>query len=421
MDISSEEQEKKENKPINQYQKKKRCWDCLISVVKEDYLNNKKIEEENLNKKEELKISRKKKLNMIKYIFYSIFLVLFLFIILFFYFNPHNSNVSDKKDDKKVDSITVNFLQNMNKERNHSSNLTYILNNKNFSINNSKNDVGHTKEKIKFFRPMFYPGEFYLYKNTKFIQGTIVDNKYSIIKFLGTGAYANVFLVRCLVNNKTYALRQLKRKNPIFEKELYIYKKVSQIKEGDFIRLIDYGKANFDFEYFRKIKQYMVIEYAEKGKLSDYITKYGMAFNEKYAKVLFYKILKAVKVLHANNICHKDLKLSNILLDGNFTPKINDFGLSSEINPNKTKSDLNKKFDPEFQRKYSCRGFRTDIFNLGSILMKLVNYKIRFFGGRLPIIIKKFKRFLPYQRFEKLYPYYHNKSKTVKITKEFYG
>ena len=76
----------------------------------------------------------------------------------------------------------------------------------------------------------------------------------------------------------------------------------------------------------------MILDYAEKGQLFDYIYKLKVPFKEKHAKVIFYKILKTVKVMHDNHICHRDLKAENIVLDGNFNPKICDFGLSIKIN-----------------------------------------------------------------------------------------
>ena len=53
--------------------------------------------------------------------------------------------------------------------------------------------------------------------------------------------------------------------------------------------------------------------------------------SERTAKIQFYQIVHAVAYIHSKNICHRDLKLSNILMssEGPLSKlKISDFGIS---------------------------------------------------------------------------------------------
>ena len=54
----------------------------------------------------------------------------------------------------------------------------------------------------------------------------------------------------------------------------------------------------------------------------------GSGFGELYSKVIFSKIVEGVKCIHDHNICNRDLKLENILLNADFCPKICDFGFA---------------------------------------------------------------------------------------------
>ena len=73
----------------------------------------------------------------------------------------------------------------------------------------------------------------------------------------------------------------------------------------------------------------MVMEYAAEGSLRHYLTKHASTPLEKsMALSLVYDIAYGMKALYAKGIHHRDLKASNVLLDGYFRAKVCDFGLS---------------------------------------------------------------------------------------------
>ena len=98
--------------------------------------------------------------------------------------------------------------------------------------------------------------------------------------------------------------------------------------------MIDSGKGYVKREgEIKGVYQYVIYEYASKGTLIDYFIKKNEGpFEEKYAKILFKKILKGFQELHKNDLCHRDIKPQNILLDINFNPKICDFGFVRSVN-----------------------------------------------------------------------------------------
>lgn len=73
----------------------------------------------------------------------------------------------------------------------------------------------------------------------------------------------------------------------------------------------------------------LVMEYADSGELLTFTAK-KVRLTEPEACRIFSQILSGVEYCHRKKIVHRDLKLENILLNGD-TIKIADFGLSNSI------------------------------------------------------------------------------------------
>lgn len=89
------------------------------------------------------------------------------------------------------------------------------------------------------------------------------------------------------------------------------------------------------------------------------------------------QILKGVKFLHENNICHRDIKMENILYNFN-TVKIIDFGFAYRYEVNEPHKNLTKKcgcryyIAPEvYSYNIPYDGFAADIWSLGVCLFCL--------------------------------------------------
>ncbi len=70
-----------------------------------------------------------------------------------------------------------------------------------------------------------------------------------------------------------------------------------------------------------KEKMVLVMEIAAGGELYDYLSE-RKCLEENEARRVFRQIACAVYYCHKNNICHRDLKLENILLDENGNAKV---------------------------------------------------------------------------------------------------
>ena len=197
-----------------------------------------------------------------------------------------------------------------------------------------------------------------------------IDNKYAILEIKGKGGSAYVYLVKEPNTEKLYAVKILKKENNLLQKELEILNILKKVKNPYMIHLVDSGVGDIVRANKPTVtKQYLILEYAPKGQLIDYILVPKLGLQEKYSKVIFTKILKGIQICHKNGICHRDLKMENILLDEKYNPKICDFGLATINSQFLTKDCGTSRYKaPEILSQESYDGIKADIFSLGVVL-----------------------------------------------------
>ena len=94
------------------------------------------------------------------------------------------------------------------------------------------------------------------------------------------------------------------------------------------------GNKIQDEEDIENAQPYYVIDYYSRQILFYYIRyihDLEEGFSEKHAKLIFKKIVEAIKYCHDKNICHLDIKPNNIMIDKDYNINILDFGYSAEI------------------------------------------------------------------------------------------
>ena len=218
------------------------------------------------------------------------------------------------------------------------------------------------------------------------IEGKIGD-KFNIIEKKGKGGTANVFLVKEIGQTTEYVAKIPLTVNDkgencyednvkYLEKEIKYLTILNELNNPNILNIIDNGEGKI-IRYNRNngepvIRKYIVLEYAPNRELADYTIYTGEGLGERNSKVLFYKIVKTIQAIHSKGICHRDIKLENILLDDKFNPKIADFGFAAE-----NATNLNEYYGtvpyipPEFFAKSPYDGFESDVFSLGVLLMTL--------------------------------------------------
>uniref|UniRef100_Q940H6-2 Isoform 2 of Serine/threonine-protein kinase SRK2E n=1 Tax=Arabidopsis thaliana TaxID=3702 RepID=Q940H6-2 len=116
----------------------------------------------------------------------------------------------------------------------------------------------------------------------------------------------------------------------------------------------------------------IVMEYASGGELFERICNAGR-FSEDEARFFFQQLISGVSYCHAMQVCHRDLKLENTLLDGSPAPrlKICDFGYSkSSVLHSQPKSTVGTPayIAPEVLLKKEYDGKVADVWSCGVTL-----------------------------------------------------
>ena len=224
---------------------------------------------------------------------------------------------------------------------------------------------------------------------------SILDSKFYLTKKIGQGSSGKVYLgfPKESLNDKIENIRYYSIKImdtakinlDEFKNEINLLEKINH---KNILKIFAYGygqKISLNKLKNKKPKEYfyIVMEYLEHGELFKYITNVtkedNIGFGENFGRLIFSQLLDGLEAMHNLNICHRDIKLNNILIgDNDYTLKYVDFGMAIETQ-SKLESFLGTPnyAAPELHLKRAYYGKSEDIFSLGVTLFVLVT-------GRLP-------------------------------------
>ncbi|KAI8360920.1 kinase-like domain-containing protein [Choanephora cucurbitarum] len=194
------------------------------------------------------------------------------------------------------------------------------------------------------------------------------EEKFHIIKNMGSGEYAQVWRAVCLNDNQECAIKKSKLPFTGWDDRWL------QIIEVDHLRRVSQSKhcVNLLSAWEERGFLYIQLELCSNGSLDQYIQFKNGKIEEEIVWKIFYEVVLGLQDIHAAQIVHLDLKPSNILIDDKGTMKISDFGISVQtpVDMRWVKGEGDRRYmAPDLLREDFDKP--ADIFSLGLILLEL--------------------------------------------------
>ena len=218
-----------------------------------------------------------------------------------------------------------------------------------------------------------------------------IDN-YKMLKSLGKGSYGEVKLAVEKITGIKYAIKIYSKK--VFDdpkKKRNIENEIKILKQLDNINIMKLHEVIKTDRF-----NYLIMEYIDGISLLEIIKKEKKHYlEEKRALKIFMQIVKAIEYCQSKNICHRDIKLENILTLKDDIIKLIDFGFAVKTNKETFQTLLcgsPSYMAPEIVKKEKYIAQYSDIWSLGVLLYSMLFGRFPFKGKTQEELFENIKK-----------------------------
>lgn len=207
--------------------------------------------------------------------------------------------------------------------------------------------------------------------------GTMLSGRYEVLKRVGSGGMADVYMAKDHKLNRNVAVKVLKSEYVEDEKFLKKFETeaqaVARLSHPNIVNIYDVGMEDGI--------NYIVMELAEGITLKEYIRKKGY-LSPKETVEISTQIASAISHAHKNHIIHRDIKPQNILVSDTGIIKVTDFGIAKATSSNTVTSTTTAMgsvhyISPEQAKGRFCDE-KSDIYSLGITMYEMVTGHVPF-------------------------------------------
>ena len=207
--------------------------------------------------------------------------------------------------------------------------------------------------------------------------GTMLSGRYEVLKRVGSGGMADVYMAKDHKLNRNVAVKVLKSEYVEDEKFLKKFETeaqaVARLSHPNIVNIYDVGIEDGI--------NYIVMELAEGITLKEYIRKKGY-LSPKETVEISTQIAYAISHAHKNHIIHRDIKPQYILVSDTGIIKVTDFGIAKATSSNTVTSTATAMgsvhyISPEQAKGRFCDE-KSDIYSLGITMYEMVTGHVPF-------------------------------------------
>lgn len=226
-------------------------------------------------------------------------------------------------------------------------------------------------------------------------KGQKINDRYEVIKSIGEGGMANVYLAYDTILDRRVAVKVLRGDLSNDEKFVRRFQRealsASSLSHPNIVEMYDVGEDNGIY--------YIVMEYIEGKTLKQLIKKRG-ALTLSEAIDIMLQITDGISQAHDSYIIHRDLKPQNIMIKEDGTIKITDFGIAMALNSTQltqTNSVMGSvHYLPPEQASGKGSTIRSDIYSMGILFYEILTGTLPFKGeNAVEIALKQMRDEIP--------------------------
>lgn len=218
-------------------------------------------------------------------------------------------------------------------------------------------------------------------------QDRLVDDRYKVIKRIGSGGMADVYLCQDINLRRKIALKILHNRFAQDHEFVERFRREAQAAAGlqhpSVVAIYDRG--DYDGTY------YIAMEYLEGKTLKEVICSDAPLPHERAIEIAR-QILSALKYAHRSHIIHRDIKPQNVMVDEEDRVKVTDFGIAraggSQITEAGSIMGTAQYLSPE-QAQGQSVDEASDIYSVGIVLYEMLTAKVPFTGDSAVAIALK--------------------------------